>query len=672
MPTASTTSPAVSARLRWLAALAPLVAAWLAYGGSLGGGFVYDDFKVFVDYPGLTRGDWWDAAFGPVHMPLANRPLACLSFAWNPTFGGSVASGYRVVNLGLHGVCALLLFSVTRRTLLTNRTADSRATGLACVVATLWACHPLGCDAVAYITQRTTLLMSLAFLGALWCVLRAAGGTAPRRWRTLAVVALAAGMASKEEFVAAPVLVALFDMTFLVRDPAELRSRVGFWLAAAATWLVLLACVLAGPSNPTVGYDSYEKVSAFEWLMTQASVLLHYLRLIAWPSGLKGIHDFGIVRDPAAAALPLAIVAGLFVATCWSWRRRPRLAWLWTAFFLLLGPTSSVMPIVTEVVAEKRMYLPMLAVLMPGVLVAEHALRRFTAGFPTLAAKRAAIAAVATIAVATAEITTVRHHAPIYGDADGFWREAYAANELANGGLLSTTILGAYADVVRKEGRTDEALALLDRAMQGHAKVELLSSRYAEVLVQVGRLDDAERVLRALVTEHPKFAPGLGQLAFLLLQRHERAAAEGRADAKDPRLAEAVQLTQAAYRVDPAPDYSSTLGMALVRQGRLADAEGVLTRVVREDPAQLDATRALGAVRILGGRVQDGIVLWREVLRRRPTDHELRLQMAQAHLQIGERDAARALVQEVLTAAPGHPLALRLAAELGAAAGSGR
>lgn len=154
-PDADPDAVAARAKSARFALLAPLAAALLAHAGPMGGEFVYDDTKVFVDRSALAAGDWWSAAFGAWHQPLANRPFTCLTFAWQPTFG-SVVAAYRLGNLVLHVLCALLVFGVVRRCLLApnlaGRFAPATAARLAAVIAGLWACHPLGTDAVVYIT----------------------------------------------------------------------------------------------------------------------------------------------------------------------------------------------------------------------------------------------------------------------------------------------------------------------------------------------------------------------------------------------------------------------------------------------------------------------------------------------------------------------------------------
>ena len=57
-----------------------------------------------------------------------------------------------------------------------------------------------------------------------------------------------------------------------------------------------------------------------------------------------------------------SVIAALLAATLWALRRAPALGFLGAWFFLILAPTSSFVPIVTEVAAERRMYLPLAAV----------------------------------------------------------------------------------------------------------------------------------------------------------------------------------------------------------------------------------------------------------------------------------------------------------------------
>ncbi len=649
---------------RTLLLLLPIAAAAIAYGGALQGGFVYDDHGSVYSNPLVVAGDWWGMAFGPDHTSLANRPFACFTIVIDHALWGMSGAGFRTTSLVIHAINALLVGAVIRGCLLApnlrGRFTPDRAAWLGTFVATLWACHPLGADAVAYVTQRSTLTMSLGFLVCLWAVLRGHGSPAPRRWHVVAVVALALGMASKEDLVVGPILVVLFERAFLVPTWRAMKDRRRFHFAIASTWLVLIACVIAGPSNPTVGFDSLVKVSPIEWLFTQAGVIVHYVAMVFCPTGLRTVYEWPIVRDAATAASSGLAVLALLGVAAWQWRRRPWFGWLGALFFLLLAPTSSVMPIVTEIVADRRMYLPMLALIAPiavGVAAASGAGRRTT---PWIVLGGAAI---------VAAVVATRAHAPAFTDASRFWHDAYTKNALKSDSLLVPSILSGYARALNDEGRGEEALALLERAIAYPARRDVVVLNYATAVRARGRFADAERELRKLLAELPDYATAQGMLAAVLVDQFEADAARGRAGGADPRLVEAEQLTDRAYRKVPKPDFLNTRGMALCRLGRLEEAEFVLRLAVTQDPTPTDPWKSLGAVLLFAGKTADAIGVWRSLLPKLPSDTGLRMNLAAASLQSGDKAAAKAMVEEVLRLDPNHAAAKRLAMELAQDAG---
>ena len=107
-------------------------------------------------------------------------------------------------------------------------------------------------------------------------------------------------------------------------------------------------------------------------------MIVHYLRLAVWPHPL--IADYGVTAaDDPGGRMAIAGVAG----ACWRpgrWpcgdgdRRWPSSA---TWFFVTLAPASSVVPIVTEVGAQRRMYLPLIALVVLGVLGVRAAIGRW-------------------------------------------------------------------------------------------------------------------------------------------------------------------------------------------------------------------------------------------------------------------------------------------------------
>src|SRR4029079_16286961 len=109
--------------------------------------------------------------------------------------------------------------------------------------------------------------------------------------------------------------------------------------------------------------------------LNQSVMIVRYLRLAFWPRGL--VLDYGeptsvVFSEVAPYMLAVgALLAGTVVALA---RNRP-VGFLGAWFFLTLAPTSSIMPISTEVGAERRMYLPLMAVVALVVAGAARTLR---------------------------------------------------------------------------------------------------------------------------------------------------------------------------------------------------------------------------------------------------------------------------------------------------------
>ena len=88
---------------------------------------------------------------------------------------------------------------------------------------------------------------------------------------------------------------------------------------------------------------------------------------------------YGLPADPVVWGdvwpYGLAVIV-LLLAVAWAWVRKPQLGYAGVWFFLVLAPTTSIVPIVTEVTAERRMYLPLVAVVVLGVIASASGLQR--------------------------------------------------------------------------------------------------------------------------------------------------------------------------------------------------------------------------------------------------------------------------------------------------------
>jgi len=382
----------IDATLEKAKGLAPLVIIFcvvLAYANSFAGVFLFDDFKWVVWNPAI-RG------FTTAVSGVA-RPVLGASFWLNYALDDLRPAGYHLFNLLAHTGSALLLFGIVRRTLDLLEAYRGRATAPALVVALIWGVHPLTTGSVTYICQRAESLMGFFYLLALYCAIRGyesrewqgenpdpvsgirhpASGVARRAvWYGLAVLSCAFGMGTKEVMVTAPLAVLLYDWTF--RGPGSIRSGLGgrwkLYAGLAGTWLVLAALMLVKRRADTVNVYVWQKIPPVSYVLTQAEVICHYIKLSLWPRPLCLDYRWPVVETVSAALPQVAILSIAALLALWLVARRSPAGFAAAWFFLVLAPTSSFVSR-PDTAFEHRMYLPLAAVVVL-VVAGVHALVR--------------------------------------------------------------------------------------------------------------------------------------------------------------------------------------------------------------------------------------------------------------------------------------------------------
>jgi len=393
----------------------------LAYANSYSGPLIFDDSASIKDNPSI-RSLWsLSSVFFPSpECPTAGRPLANFSFALNYAVGGTGVWSYHAVNLLLHVLSALALFGTVRRTLarlepvpLTGGRAPgakSESLPVALLITLLWSVHPLLTDAVTYISQRTEILMGLCYFFTLYAFIRGVEETSGA-WLSASVLACFAGMASKEGMVTAPVLILIYDRVFFTGGFLKAwRLRRRFYPALAASWLLLAGLLMTGLKHRGVGFGM--GVTWWNYAVTECYVIPKYLGLVFWPHPL--VFDYGPLFTltlsellPACAASVLLVVGSIV-----AFVRCPRVGFLPTAFFLLLAPTSSVVPVAAQPMAESRMYLPAAVIVALSVL-----------GFRRCAGRRGTMVCAA-LAIPLLCLAVVRND--FYRDATLLWTDTIA------------------------------------------------------------------------------------------------------------------------------------------------------------------------------------------------------------------------------------------------------
>ncbi len=458
-----------------------------AYANCLRGPFVYDDQQAILENSSI-RHLWpiWDAIFSPPEDgTVGGRPVANLTLAINYAVSGTGVWSYHALNVLVHVLGALVLFGVVRRTLsgsLLRGRFGRDADALALAVGLIWALHPLQTESVTYVVQRVESLMGLFYLLTVYCFIRSTDSPRPGGWQVCAAVSCLLGMATKETMVTAPLMVLLYDRTFVAGTFHDaVRKRRGFYLALAATWLPLVGLVASTgwTRGRSAGFNAGVAPAVY-WL-TQIEAVAKYGLLSVWPRPL--VFDYGPFRRSGFGEVaPYAVVVVLMVgATLTALCRRPPLGFLGVWFLVILAP-SSVVPVATQTMAEHRMYLSLAAVACAGV-VGIYLLAGLR-GWPLLAA----------VALLLGFLTTRRNE--VYSSELSLWSDTVAkrpdnANARNNLGLA-----------LFRAGQTAEAVKQYEAALS-------LEPRFPGVMNNLGNaLDQSGRTAEAITVYEERPAPG--------------------------------------------------------------------------------------------------------------------------------------------------------------------
>lgn len=598
--------PGLKARPAWgrFAPAILLLAVLAAYSNSFNGAFVFDDRVTFEDSPNL-RSLWpiWRAAWANPNTAAGGRPLVSLSLALNHAISGERTWSYHVFNVMVHWAAAATLFGVLRRTLSMPKLSGAfgaAADGLAFSIALIWAMHPLQTESVTYITTRTESMMGLCYLLSLYASIRALGPGHTGLWTAVAIVSCICGVLCKENVASAPVFVVLFDRILCFGSWREMwRLRGRLYVGLAASWLVL-GLLFATGSKLRLTHGGAADVTPWRYGLTQFGVIVHYLKLVFWPSPLLVDYFAWPVAVSVGAVWPQALgVMGLVALTGWALVRGLPIGLLGAWFFLIIAPSSSVFPFSTEVAAERRMYLPLAAVVTLVVCSAYSVAVRATG---RSAARDIWIGSL--VCACALGLLTIRQNR-VYVSEISFWRdqvEKWPNNPRAHNAL------GRSQQAV---GRNDLALASFDRCLE--LKPDFVLARYNRgcALRDMGQLEAALAELRQcarLEPTRPQYQFALGQA---LMQAGDAAGAR--------------EAFAAALRAAPAfPHASFYLGLVEAGSGRLLEAAGCFEAELRRAPEDSNALCNLAFVLEALGRGEEARSRLAAAIRTRPHDATVR------------------------------------------------
>jgi len=526
---------------------------------AIGNGYIWDDDTLLTANPQMRN------VAGLVQIWRGEQvrdytPVTLTVFWLECRMWGLTPTGFHVVSILLHALCALLLWLILRRL---------RIPG-AWLGALLFAIHPVNVASVAWVAELKNTLSSALFLGSILAFL--AARDEKRRLvycASLALFILAA--LSKGAVVTLP---AVLVLCILWRDRKITRRDL---LAILPHALIGLAATLL-----TIRFQARAQhygliPDTFDYRIARAGMAIwYYLAALIWPAGLSPIRAQWLpnLRAPLAWLPAIAAVAAPAV---FFWKRKtwgrpllfayayfvvmllPVLGFVWMAlmqetpsadwwqYMAAPGMFALAGAVIVKAAEKTRLVLPAMGVVV--ALLIFQTVRRETIYESMEPYCRAVTAEVPHAWTLQMNLGIMRKRAGDFAGAEACYRQAIADNpryveahiNLANALGISGDVAGGerelrlalqmrpgdpvilsyLATICSNDGRIDEALAFESQAAQADPRnLRDLTT----MLAQAGRYPEAEACYRQTIAMNPDISTaGVGMgLCNTLLEKGDK------------------------------------------------------------------------------------------------------------------------------------------------------
>lgn len=450
---------------------AALALAYLVYSPALHGGFIMDDWGYLVQNPWITQtgSPWlfWARLDQPDYWPLT---YTCYWLMYR--LFGTEPFGYHAVNVALHAFNATLVYALATR-------FRTRGAWLAGAVFLL---HPLGVQAVAWITQFKTLLATALALGSALAYTRfLREDRVPAYFAALASFALA--LLAKTSVVTFALIVPL--LPFATGKLGRLKA----WpFALPFLALALVSAYLTLTVNARNGFALHG-----DWSLP-ARTAWFYIRTFFLPYPLAYVHDLPALT--MGALLGLTLAAG----TLFTHAR-----WAMLAYALALAPALGFLNVPgmkLTPVAEHWAYWPNAFLAIAVAVLVNAAKDKRVRAFVSL------------ICLPFAYLTLA--HAKNFRDEEAFWSRSLA---VAGAKPTITYNLGVTYD---RAGRVPEALARYQQTVLNDPNHARAWGNLGRLLFNQGARDEATEAFMRSVALDPRQPGVYANLVQALMARNKR------------------------------------------------------------------------------------------------------------------------------------------------------
>jgi Flp pilus assembly protein TadD len=596
-------------RRDWLWGLILILSVILTYTPVWQTGFIWDDDAILTANPcivgPLGLKEIWTTRAADI------CPLVLTTFGVEHALWGLEPLPYHLVNVLMHGACAVLLWRVLR---------SLRVQG-AWLGAALWALHPVAVESVAWITEMKNTESGVFFLLSIlffvrWLRAKELDGRTGAGWNyALTLLFAALAMACKSSTVILPVVLCLcawwMEGRWHWRNAARVVPIFLMSIAASALSIWTQGLQLATVTDPQWVRTWPER------LATAGDAVWFYLGKLLWPHPLISIYPrWQIDAGQWVSYLPLlAVIVTLSI----FWLKRE--LWSRACFFAFAYFMAALLPVLGlidnpifrySLVFDHFQYLGSIGPLA----LAGTGLARFSDFIiPKKPLLQSTLCAglLVILGMASWQRTWV------YESQETLWTDTLAKNPNCWVGHSS---LGA---ALFQKGQLDEAVAQYQKALKINPNYAEAHSNLGAALFQKGQLDEAVAQYQKALKINPNYVEAHSNLGVALFQKGQ--------------LDEGIAQIQKALEINPNyAEAHGNLGHALLEEGQLDEAMGQIQKALKINPNYVEAHSDLGNALFQRGQLDEAITQFQEALRLKPDFSPAQDNLAKAQALVRQRE----------------------------------
>jgi protein O-mannosyl-transferase len=616
----------ISISREWLWGLILILSVILTYTPVWKAGFVWDDETILTANPcivgPLGLKEIWTTRAADI------CPLTLTTYWVEHALWGVSALPYHLVNVLLHGACAVLLWEVLR---------SLRVPG-AWLGAALWALHPVTVESVAWITEMKNTESGFYFLLSIlffvrWLRPKEAGNrqTAGSSYYLLSLLFAALAMASKSSTVILPVVICLCAWWLGGRWQWRIVGRVipMFVMAIASSALSIYTQAL----HPGIVIEPQWTRTWLQRLCAAGDAIWFYLAKLLWPHPLVAVYPrWQIDAGQWASYLGLLAVIVL-LSIFWTNRKRWSRPWFFAFayFFVALLPILGLVddPIFRySLVFDHFQYLGSIG---PLALAGAGFARFSESTIPKR--KWVGWSLCAGLLLILGMLSWQRSWT--FESEERLWTDTLAKNPTC---WVAQNNLGL---ALFRNGRIKEAIAHYQKSLEIYPHNADARDNLGHALEEEGQLDTALAQFQEAAESNPNSAVAHSNLGAALFRKGQ--------------VAEAITQYQRALEIMPLfADAHYNLGAALFRKGQVAEAIAQYQKALQINPNYAEAHCDLGAALFREGQVAEAISQYRKALEIKPGYAEAHQNLGVALLETAEAAEAASELQKAVEIKPNY------------------